>query len=589
MKMKNILASLLLIGAATWLTVGLFQQPSTPDGEQTQAFNIYAWLAENEPEQSGEPETSSPPGRAYESSPALGDRLWNALTPSEQAIFTGTGERVETRWVASGGTNASITPKLLSDAMEGAINGTPQGLEDLQKYFDVVSGNERELLFRVETLLAALGESSIASSYTAMSLAAANISESALTALWTGYLTDAYEAKDFVLLMGSRGYDFGPARNPDNSDNPPSDGFIRIPAKHQILRGSTSDVITSSTELFGDGVSNILSITDEMPDGEYMVYVLTSEEGGTNVNDAFGAVTRTGSEEPIRRVNLLDQYENRAKVYMSSFGVSAEINNPLEIPVSEGGGQEGYALAMRMVTTDGQIHIEFGEGNVPSYIVGIILEPVSPILEVRLSEIVTTMLDLVRPFAGGGGGEPTNFASTTTMTPIGGDGGNGGFSAGSSGGDGTGGAAGAILTAEGGGPHTVIFGNNVTLDGTQSTFNGELVLSVVDDPADLIVEWLFDIDGDGELDLVATDLVATIDSDLFDGPGVYEGILRITLGDLTSIDDVVITIVSDGSGGGDGGGGGGGGGSTVPEPSSAALLASGLGALAWLRRRRRTQ
>ena len=42
--------------------------------------------------------------------------------------------------------------------------------------------------------------------------------------------------------------------------------------------------------------------------------------------------------------------------------------------------------------------------------------------------------------------------------------------------------------------------------------------------------------------------MATIDSDLFDGPGVYEGILRITLGDLVAVDDIVIEIVAAGGG-----------------------------------------
>jgi len=158
------------------------------------------------------------------------------------------------------------------------------------------------------------------------------------------------------------------------------------------------------------------------------------------------------------------------------------------------------------------------------------------------------MLDLIRPFAGGDGGEPTDFSSpqpqaTTTSSTS-----DGGFTAGSSGSSGSGGAGGSFLLAEAGGPHMVTFGDNITLDGTQSSLDGELVLAAVENPEDLVVEWLFDIDGDGELDLVATDLVATIDSDLFDGPGVYEGILRITLGDLVAVDDIVIEIVAAGGG-----------------------------------------
>lgn len=556
-------------------------------------MNIYAWLAENEPEQSSD-EQHVAPGQSFEASPALGDELWKALAPQAQpteTAFGGTGEQVTTRWVATDQTSATIEPELLSAALEGAINGSRRGQEDLQAYFDVVAGNERELLYRAETLLAALGESSIANSYTSMSMAVANISEAARTALWTGYITNAFEAKDFVLMLGSRGYDLGPARHPDGSDNPPEQGFIRVPAESQMLRGSTEDVITSPVVLFGDDVRSIQSLTDEVAEGEYVVYVLTSTEAGSSLNDTFGTVTRTGTDEPIRRVNLLEQFGESAKVYMSSFGVSAELEDPLFTAASDDKPVEGYAMAMRVVTTNNQLHIEFEGGEAPPYIVGIILEPASPILEVRLAEIMTTMLDLIRPFAGGDGGEPTDFSSqqpqaTTTSSTS-----DGGFTAGSSGSSGSGGAGGSILLADAGGPHTVTFGDNITRDGTQSSLDGELVLAAVENPEDLVVEWLFDIDGDGELDLVATDLVATIDSDLFDGPGIYEGILRITLGDLVAVDDVVIEIVAAGGGdgeGGDGGGGGpGGGGGTVPEPATAALMATGLGALAMMRRRKR--
>jgi hypothetical protein len=294
-------------------------------------FNIYALLAENEPEASPV-EKQAAPGQSFEETPALGDELWKALAPSNtsaETAFDGTGARVETRWVATDQTSATIEAEMLSAALEGAINGSRRGKEDLQTYFDVVAGNERELLYRAETLLAALSESSIANSYTSMSMAVANISEAARTALWTGYITNAFEAKDFVLMLGSRGYDLGPARNPDGSDNPPEQGFIRVPADSQMLRGSTEDVITSPVVLFGDGVRSVQSLTDEVAEGEYVVYVLTSTEAGSSLNDTFGTVTRTGMDEPIRRVNLLEQFGKSANVYMSSFGVSAELDDLL--------------------------------------------------------------------------------------------------------------------------------------------------------------------------------------------------------------------------------------------------------------------
>jgi len=66
-------------------------------------FNIYAWLAENEPEASPV-EKQAASGQSFEETPALGDELWKALAPSNtsaETAFDGTGARVETRWVAT--------------------------------------------------------------------------------------------------------------------------------------------------------------------------------------------------------------------------------------------------------------------------------------------------------------------------------------------------------------------------------------------------------------------------------------------------------------------------------------------------------
>jgi hypothetical protein len=63
MKLKKLLPSLLLMGIAAWLAVGLFDTTPDPDGD----FSIYAWLADNETESASQPEPEAAPGRQYDS------------------------------------------------------------------------------------------------------------------------------------------------------------------------------------------------------------------------------------------------------------------------------------------------------------------------------------------------------------------------------------------------------------------------------------------------------------------------------------------------------------------------------------------
>ena len=116
-----------------------------------------------------------------------------------------------------------------------------------------------------------------------------------------------------------------------------------------------------------------------------------------------------------------------------------------------------------------------------------------------------------------------------------------------------------------------MYGDPLTLDGRTSTIDGVPIGDTI--PPGLLVEWLFDINGDGTLDLVSTDLLAQIDSTIFGSTGEFQGILRLTLNGLVSIDQVIVILFGPGT--------------AVPEPGILLMLAFALGLLLLARQRRR--
>lgn len=125
-----------------------------------------------------------------------------------------------------------------------------------------------------------------------------------------------------------------------------------------------------------------------------------------------------------------------------------------------------------------------------------------------------------------------------------------------------------LLIANAGPDITIEIGENFTLDGTLSSFAGF-------DPAYMTVEWLLGgtyvlADGMGTDALIQ--LLASGDAPL-DSAGAYHIILRLTYGDLFSLDEMILTLLPPDH--------------PIPEPDALLILVTGVGLLFVARRRRR--
>lgn len=669
MKTRDILSSVILIGAAIFVAATIFIKP----GQHLDDLDFYGKLVEarQAADEQAAAEANATPVRVYETPKALGDQLWSILMPKEKtARFAGTGGDLSLLRVSTGA-GAEGNALLISDefrkAADGALDGTDQGIADLLDYFDAAGGNETIIAFRAQLLLEALGKDSrAADSLSALQEATKNISEAAFTALWSGYVMPVNFQPDFALPPGSIGYDLGAVMLEDGEINPVYDDFIRVPANSNHIEGSASDVETGPQLLWGDGVKGLTVFTAPIPNGTYKVYVLTSSEGGIDPSVAFGEYNTLRRDGRLRRIDLRDgdgmsrnwnqqdcgaqdqvQIEQpvynpddvpaeqrasdtgiqcrkldadgglaTAEVLMSRQGISAEIEPELTM-VSLGPDQtrgKGAVYALREEVKNGQLYLDFHQAGVPTYVVGIIVVAADDTFGAQMAAMVSDVLETVHPAAGDGTQGPgmaTNFAATTLPTGTPGGGGAGGGNAGNpggglptgpeanagdgdggdgdgDGGDGDGGDGGgggdgdggggdgdgtALLVAEGLGPYQGMYGDPLTLDGRTSTIDGVPIGDTI--PPGLLVEWLFDINGDGTLDLVSTDLLAQIDSTIFGSTGEFQGILRLTLNGLVSIDQVIVILFGPGT--------------AVPEPGILLMLAFALGLLLLARQRRRTR
>jgi len=667
MKTRDILSSVILIGAAIFVAATIFIKP----GQHLDDLDFYGKLVEarQAADEQAAAEANATPVRVYETPKALGDQLWSILMPKEKtARFAGTGGDLSLLRVSTGA-GAEGNALLISDefrkAADGALDGTDQGIADLLDYFDAAGGNETIIAFRAQLLLEALGKDSRAvDSLSALQEATTNISEAAFTALWSGYVMPVNFQPDFALPPGSIGYDLGAVMLEGGEINPVYDDFIRVPANSNHIEGSASDVETGPQLLWGDGVKGLTVFTAPIPNGTYKVYVLTSSEAGIDPSVAFGEYNTLRRDGRLRRIDLRDgdgisrnwnqqdcgaqdqvrieqpvynpddvPAEQRAsdtgiqcrkldadgglataEVLMSRQGISAEIEPELTM-VSLGPDQtrgKGAVYALREEVKNGQLYLDFHQAGVPTYVVGIIVVAADDTFSAQMATMVSAVLETVHPAAGDGTQGPgmaTNFAATTLPTGTPGGGGAGGGNAGNpggglptgpeanagdgdggdgDGGDGDGGDGGggggddggggdgdgtALLVAEGLGPYQGMYGDPLTLDGRTSTIDGVPIGDTI--PPGLLVEWLFDINGDGTLDLVSTDLLAQIDSTIFGSTGEFQGILRLTLNGLVSIDQVIVILFGPGT--------------AVPEPGILLLLALALGLLLLARHRRRTR
>jgi hypothetical protein len=310
MKSRDILSSVILIGAAIFVAATIFITPA----QQKTDLELYGWLFDDRDAPEKAARANATPVRVYETPKALGDQLWSILMPREQqARFSGTGGSLSLLRVSTGaGGGSEGNALLISDefkaAADGALSGTEEGIAALLAYFDAAGGNETIIALRAQLLLEALTQDSASSrSLTALQEATTNISEAAFTALWSGYVMPANFQSDFALPPGSIGYDLGAVMLPDGEINPVYDDFIRVPADSNHIEGAAHDVESSPQLLWGDGVQGLSVFTAPIPNGTYKVYVLTSSEAGIDPSVAFGTYNTLKRDGRLRRIDLRDR------------------------------------------------------------------------------------------------------------------------------------------------------------------------------------------------------------------------------------------------------------------------------------------
>lgn len=416
----------------------------------------------------------------HETPDEVSDDLWVILLPGadrEEAAevaeipFEGEAGDIMLVDVADGG---MAVDEELEAAIRGAIDGTPHGLVALQTYFDKVGGDEVALTSRATTVIDGLRFSDIAGSFTALAEATTNVFNAASTALWSSYVMPAHFDQSFSLPFGAFGYDFGGAINSDGSKDQAYSDFIRVSPGSGFINGDLRAVRTNNTGLLGDGISGVARFEAEIPNGEYQIFVLTSNDSGIAPESIFGSRTYVERDTPVRRVDLSETHSKRAQVLLTAFGLTAHVGAPTVIAASLDDSADGYALRMRAIVEDGIMQIRFAAGEVPPYISGIVVQAAEPIMEARLAEVISAMLEDAPapvPTAGGGGDDsgPFDFTgsstggSTTGGSTTGGSSGGGATTLGGFGGFGFGGST------SGGGTSTSTSGGSTSGGSTTSS------------------------------------------------------------------------------------------------------------------------
>jgi len=386
------------------------------------ASACFLWLLFGQTGEQYEPRVTSA-DKVYEAPDEVTDDLWVILLPEadrkEQASetpFESARGDFELLNVAAGFGRGAVDEDL-KNAIEGAIIGSPDSLRVLQSYFDAVGGDEVTLTARAQAVIDGLRGSDIANSFTALAEATTNVFNAASTSLWSGYVMPTHFDPAFALSFGARGYDFGSDLNADGGQDQPYSNFIRVAPNSGFVAGDAVQPIrTSSKSLLGDGLAGVTSFDAEMANGEYTVYVLASGESGIAPTAAFGSRTFIESDTPVRRVDLTDDSNKSAQVLLTAFGASSHIGDPQIVAASLDDEADGYVLRLRAIVEDGVVQIRFAPGQVPTYISAIIIESADPILEARLAELVSALLeDAPTPApASGDAGTATDFTGSSS-------------------------------------------------------------------------------------------------------------------------------------------------------------------------------
>ncbi|MBT6430864.1 MAG: hypothetical protein HOK30_24560 [Rhodospirillaceae bacterium] len=173
---------------------------------------------------------------------------------------------------------AEITKK---QALDGAIDGTEEGLANLRSYLAQSSGRSASMEERASDLIKSLSKTDIATDAGALQDAIVSISDASRSGLFATPIAKVKVHQNFRLSERSIGFDFGP---PDSTVMP---HFQHVTAKDKRLTGGKRRALRrpSNDELMADGIANIEQFKTDMPNGKYRVVLLTDNLGIGNKYD----------------------------------------------------------------------------------------------------------------------------------------------------------------------------------------------------------------------------------------------------------------------------------------------------------------
>ncbi|MBW7837915.1 MAG: hypothetical protein H3C28_14915, partial [Sphingomonadales bacterium] len=349
----------------------------------------------------------------------------------------------------------------LADALTGALEGTPEGLEALQRYFDAALGDEEALRHLAGRLLDALGESAIRNDYDAMSKATERVGEAVAQAMAAGYTASYQFLDNYKLPRTAHGWDFG-----DDAKKAPGD-FIRIGVKSREVKGNHLRVfdLPGGAPLFGDGLEDVERFATDLPDGLYRIYILSAKRAnGALPRHPFGDSVRTNG----RSVRLIETRQSfpEAQVRFTAGGIdldlpaaatAAEEIAPTTIRYNAAKSAQGLLVMTQALVANGAFTVEFDvpEGS-ETYLVGLIAEESDySAIEKDLELQIAALLAGTETAAGQPAAAPkiSPFKVAFVVPAASSNPGRGGPSASSSGGSGSGGyspGGGGSSTSSGG-------------------------------------------------------------------------------------------------------------------------------------------
>ena len=255
------------------------------------------------------------------------------------------------------GTELTASPAVgEAEALQGAIDGTSEGLAKLRAWLEQAGGRPKATSARAIALIKALRPANGAASPDLQQIAD-RIAQSAERILRQVHIVRTSVATDVALGEGRLGFVF---QTPD-AKSPP--GFDVILPRDPRLRGSNPTALRSPVDapILRAGIVGVEAVTLKVPNGTYRLILLTSDMGLQNLNRSpFGT-----------RVRVNDQTFEVATVAAADWRGAAAIGHGATRAA------DGGSLILPAAVRDGTLTVSFLDPLGETFISGLILEPLA--------------------------------------------------------------------------------------------------------------------------------------------------------------------------------------------------------------------